>query len=59
VVLREWIDPEGRDPDRPIRLRVGVDERIDDLEIRAWLDWAEFMEVDSMAMVRTGAGSRG
>ncbi len=59
VVAREWIDPSERDTRRPIRLRIGVEERIEDLEIRAWLDWAEYMEPASLAMVRTGAGSRG
>ncbi|WP_202844411.1 phosphoglycerol transferase I [Luteimonas saliphila] len=58
VVAREWIRPDERDLSRPIRLRIGVDQRIDDLEFRAWLDWAEYMELDSLAMVRTGARSR-
>ena len=33
-------------------------EKLDDLQIRAWLDWAEYMELDSLAMVRTRARSR-
>ena len=43
----------------PIRLQIGVDETITDLEFRAWLDWAEYMELDSLAMVRTAPRSRG
>jgi len=58
VVAREWIQPGDGKPST-IRLRIGLDERIDDLEIRAWLDWAEYMELSSLAMVRTGSGSRG
>lgn len=58
VVAREWIEPDDGEP-RTIRLRIGLEERIDDLEIRAWLDWAEYMELSSLAMVRTGSGSRG
>ena len=59
VVAREWIDPGEGAPPSTIRLRIGLDERIDDLEIRAWLDWAEYMELSSLAMVRTRGGSRG
>ena len=58
VVAREWIEPEGQRPTRPIRLQIGLDEKVDDLQIRAWLDWAEYMELDSLAMVRTRARSR-
>ena len=46
-------------PTGPIRLQIGVDETITDLEFRAWLDWAEYMELDSLAMVRTAPRSRG
>ncbi|MDH7453511.1 phosphoglycerol transferase I [Luteimonas composti] len=59
VVAREWVQPEGRRPTGPIRLQIGVDETITDLEFRAWLDWAEYMELDSLAMVRTAPRSRG
>lgn len=58
VVAREWIQPKGRRPTGPIRLQIGVDEPITDLEFRAWLDWAEYMELDSLAMVRTAPRSR-
>lgn len=58
VVAREWIQPRGRRPEGPIRLHIGVDDTIADLEFRAWLDWAEYMELDSLAMVRTTARSR-
>lgn len=58
VVAREWIQPRGRRPTGPIRLQIGVDDTIDDLEFRAWLDWAEYMELDSLAMVRTAPRSR-
>ncbi len=58
VVAREWIQPEGRRPTGPIRLQIGVDETVTDLEFRAWLDWAEYMELDSLAMVRTAPRSR-
>ena len=58
VVARQWIQPTGRRPTQPIRLQIGLDDGIEDLEIRAWLDWAEYMEVDSLAMVRTRSDSR-
>ena len=58
VVAREWITPRGRRPEAPIRLHIGVDDTIADLEFRAWLDWAEYMELDSLAMVRTASPSR-
>ena len=58
MVARQWVQPEGRRPTRPIRLQIGVEDAAADLEFRAWLDWAEYMELDSLAMVRTGARSR-
>ena len=57
VVAREWIQP-ARHPTGSIRLQIGLDDTIDDLEFRAWLDWAEYMELTSLAMVRTAEPSR-
>ncbi len=50
VVAQQWVTPdsEGR-----IRMPLGVDQEIDDLEIRAWLNHAEQLAVDDYALVPT------
>lgn len=53
VHARQWIRPGDLAKTRSIRLPVGLDAKVEDLQIRAWLDWAEYMELDSLAMVRT------
>jgi len=48
VVAQQWVqaDSDGR-----IILPLGLDEEIDDLEIRAWLSHAEKLAVDSYALL--------
>lgn len=48
VVAQQWVqaDSDGR-----ITLPLGLDEEIDDLEIRAWLSHAEKLAVDSYALL--------
>ncbi len=48
VVAQQWVqaDSDGR-----ITLPLGLDQEIDDLEIRAWLSHAEKLAVDSYALV--------
>lgn len=58
VHARQWIRPGESTQGRSIRLPVGLDAEVEDLQIRAWLDWAEYMELDSLAMVRTRTPSR-
>jgi phosphoglycerol transferase len=50
VVAQQWVqaDSDGR-----IRMPLGLDHAIDDLEIRAWLTHAETLAVDDYALVRT------
>ncbi|MBN8799322.1 MAG: phosphoglycerol transferase I, partial [Stenotrophomonas nitritireducens] len=48
VVAQQWVLP---DRDGRITLPLGLDEEIDDLEIRAWLGHAEKLAVDSYALV--------
>jgi len=50
VVAQQWVqaDSEGR-----IRMPLGVDQEIDDLEIRAWLNHAEQLALDDYALVPT------
>lgn len=48
VVAQQWVTP---DSDGRITLPLGLDEEIDDLEIRAWLGHAEKLAVDSYALV--------
>lgn len=48
VVAQQWVLP---DSDGRITLPLGLDEEIDDLEIRAWLGHAEKLAVDSYALV--------
>jgi len=48
VVAQQWVQP---DSDGRIRLPLGLDEEIDDLEIRAWLGHAETLAVERYALV--------
>lgn len=52
VVAQQWVqaDSDGR-----IRMPLGLDHAIDDLEIRAWLSHAETLAVDAYALVPTPA----
>ena len=55
VVAQQWVQPdsEGR-----IRMPLGVDQEIDDLEIRAWLSHAEQLAIDDYALVLTSEHPR-
>jgi phosphoglycerol transferase len=48
VIAQQWVQPdsEGR-----IRMPLGLDHAIDDLEIRAWLNHAEQLAVDDYALL--------
>lgn len=48
VVAQQWVEPdaEGR-----ITVPFGLDHEVDDLEIRAWLNHAEKLAVDTFALV--------
>lgn len=48
VIAQQWVQPdsEGR-----IRMPLGVDREIDDLEIRAWLNHAEQLAVEDYALL--------
>ncbi|HEY0334215.1 MAG TPA: phosphoglycerol transferase I [Stenotrophomonas sp.] len=50
VLAQQWVQP---DPDGRIRLPLGLDHEVDDLEIRAWLDYteAERFTPDDLALV--------
>lgn len=48
VVAQQWVQP---DSDGRISLPLGLEEQIDDLEIRAWLGHAETLAVERYALV--------
>ena len=56
VVAQQWVEPdaEGR-----ITVPFGLDHEVDDLEIRAWLNHAEKLAVDTFALVPSRRGGRG
>jgi len=56
VVAQQWVQPdaEGR-----ISVPVGLDHEVDDLEIRAWLNHAEKLAVDTFALVPSRRGNPG
>ena len=56
VVAQQWVQPdaEGR-----INLSFGLDHEVDDLEVRAWLNHAEKLAVDTFALVPSRRGNRG
>ncbi|HBK46964.1 MAG TPA: phosphoglycerol transferase I, partial [Xanthomonadaceae bacterium] len=47
VLAQQWVQPDAQGR---IRMPVGVDHEVDDLEIRAWLDYTEDMSVDDVAL---------
>jgi len=55
VLAQQWVQPDasGR-----INLSFGLDHEVDDLEIRAWLNHAEKLAVDTFALVPSGPRSR-
>lgn len=52
VVAQQWVQP---DADGRIRMPVGLDHEVDDLEIRAWLNHAEKLAVDDYALLPSDA----
>lgn len=56
VLAQQWVQPDasGR-----INLSFGLDHEVDDLEIRAWLNHAEKLAVDTVALVPSGRHARG
>lgn len=57
VLAQQWVQP---DADGRIRIPLGVDHEVDDLEIRAWLDYTEAVSPDdvALALVRTARGAK-
>lgn len=47
VLAQQWVQP---DADGRIRIPLGVDHEVDDLEIRAWLDYTEAVSPDDVAL---------
>lgn len=58
VLAQQWVQP---DADGRVRMPLGLDHEVDDLEIRAWLDYteAEDISVDDLALVRNTPARRG
>ena len=56
VLAQQWVeaDEHGR-----IKLSFGLDHEVDDLEIRAWLNHAEKLAVDTFALIPSRSGRRG
>ena len=56
VLAQQWVQPDasGR-----INLSFGLDHEVDDLEIRAWLNHAEKLAVDTFALVPSRGRPRG
>lgn len=52
VVAQQWVQP---DVDGRIRMPLGLDHEVDDLEIRAWLNHAEKLAVDDYALLPSDA----
>ncbi|EGD20743.1 hypothetical protein XGA_0569, partial [Xanthomonas hortorum ATCC 19865] len=55
VLAQQWVVPDaaGR-----IRMPVGLEHAVEDLEIRAWLDYTEDVSVDDLALVRASGVRR-
>ncbi|GAB2504557.1 phosphoglycerol transferase I [Pseudoxanthomonas sangjuensis] len=51
IHAREWIQPGAQAGDL-LRLPLWLDTSVEGLEVRAWLDYTEFIQVDRMAVVR-------
>lgn len=56
VVAQQWVQP---DADGRINVSFGLDHEVDDLEVRAWLNHAEKLAVDTFALVPSRRGNRG
>lgn len=51
VRAREWVQVDPTRPGAPIRLPLWLDSAVDQLVIRAWLDYTEDLEVERIAVV--------
>jgi phosphoglycerol transferase len=56
VLAQQWVQP---DADGKINVSFGLDHEVDDLEIRAWLNHAEKLAVDTFALVPSRSRPRG
>ncbi|KAF1015164.1 MAG: Phosphoglycerol transferase I [Stenotrophomonas maltophilia] len=56
VLAQQWVQP---DANGRINVSFGLDYEVDDLEIRAWLNHAEKLAVDTFALVPSRARPRG
>ncbi|WP_303637053.1 phosphoglycerol transferase I [Stenotrophomonas tuberculopleuritidis] len=56
VLAQQWVQP---DADGRINVSFGLDHAVDDLEIRAWLNHAETLAVDTFALVPSRNRPRG
>lgn len=56
VLAQQWVQP---DADGKINVSFGLDHEVDDLEIRAWLNHAEKLAVDTFALVPSRGRPRG
>jgi len=56
VLAQQWVQP---DADGKINVTFGLDHEVDDLEIRAWLNHAEKLAVDTFALVPSRSRPRG
>ena len=55
-LAQQWVQP---DADGKINVSFGLDHEVDDLEIRAWLNHAEKLAVDTFALVPSRGRPRG
>lgn len=56
VLAQQWVQP---DADGRISMPFGLDHEVDDLEVRAWLNHAEKLAVDTFALVPSRRSGRG
>lgn len=56
VLAQQWVQP---DANGKINVSFGLDHEVDDLEIRAWLNHAEKLAVDTFALVPSRSRPRG
>ncbi|WMJ70805.1 phosphoglycerol transferase I [Stenotrophomonas sp. 24(2023)] len=56
VLAQQWVQPDAQGR---INVSFGLDHEVDDLEIRAWLNHAEKLAVDTFALVPSRARPRG
>lgn len=59
VRAREWVQVDPARPGQPLRLPLWLDSAVDQLVIRAWLDYTEEPEVERVAVVRARAAAPG